>query len=324
MSASPGRSVRCSTRPAHSMSATIDLSMRTNTSPKVGFCSLISTPSGVFTVSMRPVSPSAKVYSAVDCTAAMPPCAAFRTRSTARVLKSSPPGMWPSVDSSSRTVFAAASTCCNLATMSARTGSWAASGALPAGSCVRPAAAQRQRQNRPIEKTLAVRFMLLRAAAGDPDWSRSPRARRTLPELAAGQHRSSETDHTDRPQQAHSSARNKPRATRHGRPSMNPTKLVLLLAPALLLATAPRADEVRLRDGRVLYGKVTEEKATNTVLIETRDGAVRVAAEEVVGKPRKDAELRDDLRKLAGSVGDTPFAHLQLAMRAREFGLDAE
>ena len=104
---------------------------------------------------------------------------------------------------------------------------------------------------------------------------------------------------------------------------MNPTKLACLLAPALLLATALRADEVRLRDGRVLYGKVTVEKATNTWLIETRDGAVRVAKDDVVDST-DDAGLRKRLRELAAGAGDTPFAHLQLAMRAREFGLDAE
>jgi len=104
---------------------------------------------------------------------------------------------------------------------------------------------------------------------------------------------------------------------------MNPTKFACLLAPALLFATALRAEEVRLRDGRVLYGKVTEEMATKTLLIETRDGVVRVAVDDVAGR-LDDAKLRGKLRELAATVGDTPFAHLQLAMRAREFGLDAE
>ena len=47
---------------------------------------------------------------------------------------------------------------------------------------------------------------------------------------------------------------------------------LLLLVP--FAAMSLRADEVRLRDGRVLYGKVTEEK--DALAIETRDGTVRV------------------------------------------------
>lgn len=99
------------------------------------------------------------------------------------------------------------------------------------------------------------------------------------------------------------------------------TLLVRLFASALLVAAAT-ADEVRLKDGRVLYGKVTTQG--DTTLIETRDGVVRVPTAEIAGTT-SDPELRADLRKLAQrDAANTPFGRLQLAVQARTWGLDRE
>ena len=94
---------------------------------------------------------------------------------------------------------------------------------------------------------------------------------------------------------------------------------LLLLVPfaAMLL----RADEVRLRDGRVLYGKVTEEK--DALAIETRDGTVRVQSSDVASRT-SDAQLMESVRQLAKGQQDTPFANLQLAIQCRAYALDAE
>lgn len=106
------------------------------------------------------------------------------------------------------------------------------------------------------------------------------------------------------------------------------TTTVACFLGSLLLTTALRADEVRLKDGRVLYGKVIENPATDrgaarTWTIETRDGAVQVAVDDVVERTT-DPKLRERLRELATSVGDSPFGNLQLAMRARDYGLAPE
>lgn len=103
-----------------------------------------------------------------------------------------------------------------------------------------------------------------------------------------------------------------------------------LLASALsLLVLVPSArlsaDEVRLRDGRVLYGKVTDEK--DALAIATRDGLVRVAITDVVERTTEQS-LRDRLRSLEKSQGnkdsDSPFTQLQLALQAHAFALEPE
>lgn len=76
-----------------------------------------------------------------------------------------------------------------------------------------------------------------------------------------------------------------------------------------------------MHDGRVLVGKVTEQG--DNLQIATRDGVVVVANKDVARR-RKDAELRASLAEQARSAGDSRFAHLQLAMQARAFGLEPE
>lgn len=96
------------------------------------------------------------------------------------------------------------------------------------------------------------------------------------------------------------------------------------LGTALLLglsAAALPADEVRMHDGRVLVGRVTERG--DNLQIATRDGVVVVASKDVA-RHRKDAELRGSLAEQARTTGDSRFAHLQLAMQARAFGLEPE
>ena len=93
-----------------------------------------------------------------------------------------------------------------------------------------------------------------------------------------------------------------------------------LLAITCLLAPV-RADELRLLDGRVLVGKVTEQG--EQLEVSTRDGVVVVAKSQVVDRTRDDV-LRQRLAERARAAGDTPFAHLQLAMDARAVGLEAE
>jgi hypothetical protein len=98
-----------------------------------------------------------------------------------------------------------------------------------------------------------------------------------------------------------------------------------LAAAAMVLAAAglARADEVRLHDGRVLVGKVTKKNDGQLLEVETRDGVVAVAANEV-SKLIPDTDLRTQLLAAAKAAGDTAFANLQLAMRARASGLEPE
>src|SRR5215831_3533214 len=96
--------------------------------------------------------------------------------------------------------------------------------------------------------------------------------------------------------------------------------LLSCLASLFTVAIA-HADEVKLKDGRVLVGKVTKVK--DTLEIQTRDGIVRVPESEVT-EQISDEKLREDLAKMARQIGNTPLAHLQLAAQARSWGLDAE
>jgi hypothetical protein len=62
----------------------------------------------------------------------------------------------------------------------------------------------------------------------------------------------------------------------------------------------------------------------NTLLVKTRDGAVRVPLQEVV-RIRKDKELREELRDIASrSAADTAHGQLELARTARSWGLERE
>jgi len=101
-----------------------------------------------------------------------------------------------------------------------------------------------------------------------------------------------------------------------------PSSAFLLCLTALLAISAPaRADELRLHDGRVLVGKVVEKG--DRLEITTRDGVVAMAKKDVAGW-RKDGELRAALATQAKTAGDTAFAHLNLAVQARAYGLEAE
>lgn len=104
---------------------------------------------------------------------------------------------------------------------------------------------------------------------------------------------------------------------------MHCPRLPILSCILLLAAPLPRlaADEVRLDDGRVLVGKVTERG--DTLEIETRDGVVVVPKARVTSH-RDDAELRRELAAKAREVGDSSFAQVQLARDARAWGLERE
>ncbi|MBK8101238.1 MAG: hypothetical protein IPK26_29505 [Planctomycetes bacterium] len=98
--------------------------------------------------------------------------------------------------------------------------------------------------------------------------------------------------------------------------------ILSLCACCLLLAPAP-ADEVRLKDGRVLVGTVVVRG--EVLEVTTRDGVVRVPQAELIdGGWRKTEELRTRLRDLEAGQPDTPFSHLHLAAAARDWGLTAE
>lgn len=88
----------------------------------------------------------------------------------------------------------------------------------------------------------------------------------------------------------------------------------LLVAPAL-------ADEIKLRDGRVLVGTVREVGAS--LRVQTTDGVVTVAASEVLER-RTDDELRGAFAQLEERAGDSAFERLELAREARRHGLHAE
>ena len=90
-----------------------------------------------------------------------------------------------------------------------------------------------------------------------------------------------------------------------------------LLVVALLTSVA-HADEVRLRDGRVLIG--TTKTVGETLRVTTLDGTITVPREEVL-RIRDEAELRQELEALEARVPDSRFAHVQLARTAWSFGL---
>ncbi len=81
------------------------------------------------------------------------------------------------------------------------------------------------------------------------------------------------------------------------------------------------ADEVRLRDGRVLIGSIRIEGAM--LHVDTADGPVAVPRRDVV-RVRTADELRAELQALASRAGDGAFAQVELARAARVFGLRDE
>lgn len=110
--------------------------------------------------------------------------------------------------------------------------------------------------------------------------------------------------------------------------SFLPSRLSLLCAVALLAGTSPAGiaatwspDELRLADGRVVVGKVVEKG--DTFEVTTRDGVVVVQQSQVT-LHKKDELLRKEHAQRVREAGDTAFANLNLAMRAREVGLQPE
>ncbi|MBL8722973.1 MAG: hypothetical protein JNK49_02960 [Planctomycetes bacterium] len=87
------------------------------------------------------------------------------------------------------------------------------------------------------------------------------------------------------------------------------------------LPCPPRPDELRLDDGRVLVGAVTARG--DLLEVQTRDGTV-VVAKARVKSHRTDDELRAELRRDEQNGPPGAFLDLQLAARARAYGLDAE
>jgi len=99
----------------------------------------------------------------------------------------------------------------------------------------------------------------------------------------------------------------------------------LSFAIAIATATsAASADEVRLDDGRVLIGKVVVKKVDGKEMLEvtTYDGVVVVPRDTAEWIP--DDQLRIKLADRARTAGSTAFAHLQLAIDARAYGLEPE
>src|SRR5690606_41755124 len=93
-----------------------------------------------------------------------------------------------------------------------------------------------------------------------------------------------------------------------------PETLPLALA-GVLLAAGVAADEVRLKDGRVLIGAT--EVRDEVVRVTTRDG-VETVPRAAVQRIRSDAELTAELERLAARFGDAPHARLELARRSEE------
>ena len=95
----------------------------------------------------------------------------------------------------------------------------------------------------------------------------------------------------------------------------------ITLAATLALAAPGLAQETRLADGRVLIGKAVTKG--QQVEVQTRDGKVIVDAAAIV-KTRSAAELRRELAGLAKKSGTSGYAHLHLAVQARDWGLERD
>ncbi|MEC7583086.1 MAG: hypothetical protein VYE77_02100 [Planctomycetota bacterium] len=95
-----------------------------------------------------------------------------------------------------------------------------------------------------------------------------------------------------------------------------------LFACILLLCASSLADEVRLKDGRVLYGKV--RTVGQHYEVSTRMGVVRVSRDQLAGDIIADSELRARLGRLAKQSNDSAFAHLQLATQAHRWSLESD
>lgn len=102
---------------------------------------------------------------------------------------------------------------------------------------------------------------------------------------------------------------------------MNPIPIAAAAAAVLTLSLP--ADEVRLRDGRVLVGKVESVADGSRLTITTRFGDVEVAADQVV-RIRDDEALRQELAQLEQASPPSAFRDFNLARTAFGYGLEEE
>jgi len=103
-----------------------------------------------------------------------------------------------------------------------------------------------------------------------------------------------------------------------------PRNFLQLSAAAMVLAmpaTGQGLMELRLKDGRVLVGKVV--KKGDTMEVRTHGGNVRIAVTDIA-KSRKRTELMQAFKALANKSGNSMFAHVNLAKAARDYGLEPE
>lgn len=86
----------------------------------------------------------------------------------------------------------------------------------------------------------------------------------------------------------------------------------------LVLAPLAHADQVWLRDGRVLVGDT--ETHGETLIVATLNGEVRVPRDQVL-RIRSEQDLRSELSGLIARCDAAPFARVELARTARDWGL---
>lgn len=94
-----------------------------------------------------------------------------------------------------------------------------------------------------------------------------------------------------------------------------------MLAACLFATCLLRADELRLDDGRVLVGRVRTIGADLEVT--TREGVVRIAANQVI-RHRSEDELRRELLRSVQTAERTAFSRLELSKLALSYGLDRD
>ncbi len=100
-----------------------------------------------------------------------------------------------------------------------------------------------------------------------------------------------------------------------------PRFLAVPVLLAVTLGASLAAQEVRLTDGRVLYGTTT--KIADGLRITTQDGPVVVDATEIA-RVRTKSALRAELKRLAAGRQQSAFAQLELARHARRLGLTTD
>ena len=95
----------------------------------------------------------------------------------------------------------------------------------------------------------------------------------------------------------------------------DPKRALCLLVSTLAFTAGAAADEVRLTDGRTIYGAV--HNRGGVLVIDTKEGTVSVAASDVL-RVRSEADLRTELAGLASRCEPmSAFCCLHLAHVAR-------